>query len=1229
MTVCGTGTWSGPLPGDPDNNVVLSAAEGFGGIRVSWTLPSTYPYAVAFVNVYRNTTADYSSATLLASTSGSFYFDSNDTPDEVTYFYWIVLVSINGTYGAVIGPASAVSRPTVTHILEELTGKIDRSVLGLSLKGELDAIDTVDGRVSLEIADRIADTTALATVVTEIDGEMTTAVATVQAIDIQRIADNTAIAAHVDFVAAGLGDDIASVQTDMVAITGVQDGKITGIGARYTALLTVNNLVGGFGIYNDGTSVSAGFDVDTFWVGRTDANKVKPFIIDGDETFIDQAVVNKLTFTKLIAADGSLVVEDGKIKTDYIETKGMVIRAMDGTILFGAGTALDWANVGGTGKPADGATRNVAKGVWASGVAYVVGDNVLSGGYGWECILAHTSSGAITPPTYPVESNTYWILAAVGGADGADGLPGTNGVNGQGQVKAVAFIRGASASAPGGGSFASPTPTGSPTWSDGIPADDTQPLWMTTRIFTSDGLAPQQSVWSTPAKVGIPSIGTRNVFSVLGTTASIGATDATFHVTPVPADVYMGTQTSTDSGATWGAVVGKVKIKGENGLDGWAVYTATIYKQVGPDPGNPVATASTYNFATGVLTPPAGWSVIQPSTTTVNTWACEYTFMGAAGSTVTGTGNWSATRIDAVAGAAGSNGVSINTVELYWQNATAPALPTGTTFDFSTNTVTGSLGSWSRTMPASSTVPTYMTSCTFTVTAPTTTQVRSVWSTAVIVAQNGSAGAAGSPGTPGTRGSRTLYDVNSGGGSTGYNSLTTYVYGANAAGSASYSAKATDLIAAATVGSTPTTPVKGDTVVFSNGSSFVNTLTYTGSVWAGPGVVMDGSLLVTGSVTASKINTNGLDIRDGSGNLIFSAGQAPTNTAYGVNHCYNADFSQGLAGWTIVANSFSATVGINLDPTWAINGGTGDSNNTLYVAQPNGTTSGYFEEESDKISVTGSKTYCLSAYTGAHSCNVDVFFTSYTAAGVAIANHGYLADSNNVAASGGKLLTGYKRHKVIAAVASDASYIKIRLRKFGSISPAGSSYMFVARVQFEEVGAAAVAAGPWAAPNNAIGSNRPITASNITTYMANAAIGSVQIGDAAITSAKIGNLEVKSANIENLTVGTGKLSANASSKTYISDGSNLTITIPADCASVVVMAGFGKHSTSIFTDPGFSTFDSPGQGSINLVGGGSVLGIGAAVWAIESPGAGTFTFNATPVAGACGDIVLVVVVNKR
>ena len=62
--------------------------------------------------------------------------------------------------------------------------------------------------------------------------------------------------------------------------------------------------------------------------------------------------------------------------------------------------------------------------------------------------------------------------------------------------------------------------------------------------------------------------------------------------------------------------------------------------------------------------------------------------------------------------------------------------------------------------------------------------------------------------------------------------------------------------------SVPAPVTIGDTVTISNGSNFVSVKAWDGSAWTPPGVVIDGSLIVTNSVTAAKINSNGLTVRD-------------------------------------------------------------------------------------------------------------------------------------------------------------------------------------------------------------------------------------------------------------------------------------------------------------------------------------------------------------------------------
>ena len=67
--------------------------------------------------------------------------------------------------------------------------------------------------------------------------------------------------------------------------------------------------------------------------------------------------------------------------------------------------------------------------------------------------------------------------------------------------------------------------------------------------------------------------------------------------------------------------------------------------------------------------------------------------------------------------------------------------------------------------------------------------------------------------------------------------------------------------------------VIGDAVTISLGY-FVETRYWTGSGWEVPGAVINGNLLVQGSVAANKIDTRGLTIKDDNGKVIFGAGTA-------------------------------------------------------------------------------------------------------------------------------------------------------------------------------------------------------------------------------------------------------------------------------------------------------------------------------------------------------------------
>lgn len=369
---CGIGGWGGPLPGDPDNNSVLTATPAFGGIDVAWTYPTSNPQAVAHVLIYRGVLATFDAAIQIAVVSGDRYYDKSQTTQNLTYYYWIKIVSVNGTVGALIGPASAMAKPPIANVIEQLSGQINVGLLAQSLKADIDKITLNATDIAAEIANRISANNALSTSVAQVQTNITSAVTLINTEITNRTNANTALVSQINTVAAAntanaaaivtetnariaadsslatqittvqtsAANNLASVQTTLQTNITAVDGKATAIGARYTAQVGVNGLVGGFGVYNNGTTIEAGFDVNTFWIGSSQGNKKKPFIVDGGVVYIDEAAINKLTFTKLRDEAGTVMVANGKIQAQYIQVN---------EIMGGAFTAYNWPVAGAGG----------------------------------------------------------------------------------------------------------------------------------------------------------------------------------------------------------------------------------------------------------------------------------------------------------------------------------------------------------------------------------------------------------------------------------------------------------------------------------------------------------------------------------------------------------------------------------------------------------------------------------------------------------------------------------------------------------------------------------------------------------------------------------------------------------------------------------------------------------------------------------------------------------------
>ena len=94
-----------------------------------------------------------------------------------------------------------------------------------------------------------------------------------------------------------------------------------------------------------------------------------------------------------------------------------------------------------------------------------------------------------------------WSISQIKGEKGEDGTDGTDGKDGNTAFKSTVFLRSnEEPDTPTGGYYWDPIPDSSPAWTDGIP-DGEEMLWASTRIFSMNGLFPQENAWSQPAQM--------------------------------------------------------------------------------------------------------------------------------------------------------------------------------------------------------------------------------------------------------------------------------------------------------------------------------------------------------------------------------------------------------------------------------------------------------------------------------------------------------------------------------------------------------------------------------------------------------------------------------------------------------------------------------------------------------------------------------------------------------
>jgi predicted phage tail protein len=309
----------------PQTPTGFIAQPQFGGINLLWDVP---PLAInlAYTEIYRSKTLSVESRQLVSVSGGYMYFDVLDTKDAETYHYWIRYMSTSGHVGPFAGPVSAKVIPLVSDVIERITGEIDESVLATSLNQRIDKIEPLGEGLGQLISEFEQEVIKRQNAIESLSQQTTTA-------------------------QAALGEDVATVQQNITANVTRIDDKIVTLGASYTAQVQVNGLIGGFGIANDGTRVDAAFDVDRFWIGRTNAAKRKPFIIDGDVTYIDTAMIRSgtiqegqlgaITIGKLKKNDGTpITTAAGLLRADAIDANEL--RVAEAATFTGFVSSSNW-----------------------------------------------------------------------------------------------------------------------------------------------------------------------------------------------------------------------------------------------------------------------------------------------------------------------------------------------------------------------------------------------------------------------------------------------------------------------------------------------------------------------------------------------------------------------------------------------------------------------------------------------------------------------------------------------------------------------------------------------------------------------------------------------------------------------------------------------------------------------------------------------------------------------
>ena len=219
-SVCGTGGWNGPKPGDPDNQVTLSATVVYGGVEVSWTYPMINPHAVIHTLLYRGVTSVWENAQEPLVIAGNYHFYPTIVAEPPQYYYWIHLVSINGTRGGLIGPVTVQANTRVADLISALSQEINDSYLSQELRQKIEKIAVLEGNIAQETNNRLDDLATMGYAVNDLQQAYNDAMTYLNSEHLERVTDASELAGileQMSVTSAQNAADEAQARADAIA----------------------------------------------------------------------------------------------------------------------------------------------------------------------------------------------------------------------------------------------------------------------------------------------------------------------------------------------------------------------------------------------------------------------------------------------------------------------------------------------------------------------------------------------------------------------------------------------------------------------------------------------------------------------------------------------------------------------------------------------------------------------------------------------------------------------------------------------------------------------------------------------------------------------------------------------------------------------------------------------------------------------------------------------------